>query len=91
LKSVEDHFDVAAFVTFIAPFCIKNIFAKKQKQLPTAKETEKMDQVEKVKIPVSLLSALYKDVLIDGSVPSAPTEKKTIECCGRFVRIKPCN
>lgn len=78
MKSVEDHFDVAAFVTFIAPFCIKNIFAKKQKQLPTAKETEQMDQVEKVKIPVSLLSALYKDVLIDGSVPSAPTEKKTM-------------
>jgi hypothetical protein len=78
LKSVEDHFDVAAFVTFIAPFCIKNIFAKKQKQLPTAKETKQMDQVEKVKIPVSLLSALYKDVLIDASMPTVAKEKKAM-------------
>jgi DNA polymerase III psi subunit len=78
LKSVEDHFDVATFVTFIAPFCIKNIFAKKQKQLPTAKETKQMDQVEKVKIPVSLLSALYKDVLIDASMPTAAKEKKAM-------------
>lgn len=35
-----------------------------------------MDQVEKVKIPVSLLSALYKDVLIDASAPAAAKEKK---------------
>jgi hypothetical protein len=78
LKSVEDHLDVAAFVTFIAPFCIKNIFAKKQKPQPIAKETELMDQVEKVKLPISLLSALYKNVLIDASIPPSAKEKKAL-------------
>lgn len=46
--------------------------------MPTAKETKQMDHVEKVKIPVSLLSALYKDVLIDPSMPTAAKEKKAM-------------
>lgn len=37
-----------------------------------------MDQVEKVKIPASLLSALYKDVLIDASMPSSSEGKKAM-------------
>ncbi len=78
MKSVVDNFDVAAFVTFIAPFCISNIFAKKQNQPPTAKESERMSKIEKVKIPVSLLSELYKNVLIDDALPNESPVKKQL-------------